>query len=69
MTSNPCAKIVDKPEKARERYLTSHEEARLAETMTDDLAFLRLPFRSSGERPGRPVPHLSLIDLSTSLYW
>jgi hypothetical protein len=47
MTSNPCAKIVDEPEKARERYLTSHEEMRLGQTMTDDLAFLRLPFEVS----------------------
>lgn len=47
MTSNPCAKIVDEPEKARERYLTSDEETRLAQTMTDDLAFLRLPFEVS----------------------
>lgn len=47
MTSNPCAKIVDEPEKARERYLTSHEEMRLAQTMKDDLAFLRLPFEVS----------------------
>lgn len=44
MTSNPCAKIVDEPEKARERYLTSHEETRLIQTMKDDLAYLRLPF-------------------------
>lgn len=41
MTSNPCAK------KATERYLTSHEETRLAETMKDDLDLPRLPLEVS----------------------
>ena len=28
MTSNPCAEIVDEPEKARERYLTARHDLR-----------------------------------------
>jgi hypothetical protein len=72
MTSNPCAKIGDEPEKARERYLTSHEEKCLAETMKDDLAFLRLPFEVSlhtGMRKNIELLKLKVEHLNFSSNW
>jgi integrase len=47
LTSNPCIRIKDEPEKGRERYLTPHEHTKLRAVLEGDLEFLRLPIEVS----------------------
>lgn len=47
LTSNPCSRINDEPEKGRERYLTPDEHTKLRAVLVGDLGFLRLPIEVS----------------------